>query len=63
MKAIFISKKKKAKVFSLWKKGKTKTEIEKETGICRKKVAQIIRINEHDQIFDVKRQTNWLVNE
>jgi hypothetical protein len=63
MRPIFISKKTKETIYQLWRQGKTKTEIEKYTGICRKKVSELIRINECQEIFDVKRQKNWLIND
>lgn len=63
MKEIVLSKKTSNKIITLWKQSKSKADISREVGVCRKKVAKIIRLSDHKKIFDVKQQRNWLINE
>jgi hypothetical protein len=63
MKETVVPKKTQLKIFRLWKTKKNMAEIGREVGVCRKKVAQLIRIHEHGELFDIKKQKNWLIND
>jgi hypothetical protein len=62
MREIIIPPEKKEKIFTLLAQNKTKADISKEVGICRKKVLQIARTKETSQdFFNPRQYKNWLV--
>lgn len=63
MKATIVQEETKQQMFAIWSKTKNKAETARALGLCRKKVAQLIHLNQHQQIFDVDRQKNWLIND
>lgn len=63
MKETVVSEETKQKIYMLWRVCKNKAEVGRMVNLCRKKVAQIIHQNEHQQLFDVEKQKNWLIND